>query len=553
MAHFRHSTLGQIKGVQVNKVLTQFRSLPYATIKQRFARSQLLDHLPRHHGQEIYDATHIGPSSIQPFGAAKMDADSNQLPSDIIKEDQPQSEDCLRVTITAPTEILNHPETKIPVLVFLHGGAFFLNSGERPYYSPTAFLAQAVSESKPLIFVSIDYRLGALGFFHSSQASELLPPNNGLHDQLRAFEWIKKYISGFGGDPNNITTIGQSAGAESLCLHNISGQKTALYKRSITFSGTPVTMPAKTPREHEDNFRIQAKKLGLDAAEERSSTDIANEMIHNISVDAIRKLNFVGAPCTSSEILPYERPTMKLSRSGPKTTVPWLESQIVSAAGYDGSISWIMMKKNPKRKDHANSFRKIAEEVLGQHLANRLCDLYGIAARHGNVSEEADDEDLTRICQLESDVGFVCAAEAVATGFSKRTDRKTKTFYQLFDLPNPFQGYLPPERYTTHSWDIVALLGAYEERLSEEYLGAIKDWRSRIIEYCVSGQEPWMDYKDGKGMYVSRNGLELMDVNKLPGAERRKILNDIAKDGYGDRGHDVLWEGVCRRWLDKGH
>ncbi|KAL8878913.1 MAG: hypothetical protein Q9192_008344, partial [Flavoplaca navasiana] len=329
--------------------------------------------------------------------------------------------------------------------------------------------------------------------------------------------------------------------------------KTALYKRSITFSGTPVTMPAKTPREHEENLRIQAKKLGIDGSEERSSTDIANDMIHNVSIDAIRKLNFVGAPCTSSEILPYARPTMELSRSGPETTVRWLESQIVSAAGYDGSITWIMTKKNPKRKDHANSFRKIAEEVMGQHLANRLCDQYGIATRHGSVSEEADDEDLTKICQFESDVGFICAAEAVATGFSKQTDKKTETFYQLFDLPNPFQGYLPPERYTTHSWDIVALLGAYEERLSEKYLGVIKNWRSRMIEYCVSGQEPWKGYQNSKGMYVSRNGLELMDVYKMQGAERRKILNDIAKDGYGDRGHNVLWEGVCRRWLDKGH
>ncbi|KAL8655052.1 MAG: hypothetical protein Q9226_003193 [Calogaya cf. arnoldii] len=552
MTDIKHSTLGQLRGVQVNENLSQFRSLPYATIKQRFARSQLLNHLPRQHGNEIYDATHIGPSSIQPFNAAKMDADSNQLPSDIIKEDQPQSEDCLRVTITAPTINLHHPNTKIPVLVFLHGGAFFLNSGERPYYSPTAFLTQAVSESKPLIFVSVNYRLGALGFFHSPQATELIPPNNGLHDQLRAFDWIKKHISGFGGDKENITAIGQSAGAESLCLHNISGQKAALYKRSITFSGTPITMPAKTPQEHEENFRTQAKNLGLDVAEERSSVDIANEMIHKVPVDAIRDLSFVGAPCTSSEILPFERPSMELSRDGPETRVTWLESQIVSAAGYDGSISWIITKKSPKRKDHANGFRKIAKEVIGGRLAERLCELYGITERPADVSEEEDDEDLTKICQYESDVGFICAAEAVAEGFSKQEEKNTKTFYQLFNLPNPFEGYLPPERFTTHSWDIVALLGAYDDRLSEEYLRIIKEWRSRLIEYCVSGNEPWTEYQDGKGMYVSKNGLEHEGVETMPSADRRKGLNGIAKEAYGGKGHDVLWE-VCRRWLDKGH
>ncbi|KAL8996021.1 MAG: hypothetical protein Q9169_004368 [Polycauliona sp. 2 TL-2023] len=549
MTDFSHSRLGRIRGVNVNEVLSQFRSLPYATVKHRFARSQLLNHLPCQHGQETYDATQVGPSSIQPFDAARKDAESNQLPSDIIKEVQPQTEDCLRVTITAPTGTLNHPETEIPVLVFLHGGAYFLNSGERPYYSPINILMQAVSEKKPLICVSVNYRLGALGFFHSSEASELVPPNNGLHDQLRAFDWIAKYISGFGGDPDNVTAIGQSAGAESLCLHNISGQKTPLYKRSITFSGTPVTMPAKTPEEHEENFRTQAMKLGLDTGEGRSSADIANEMIHDVSVDAIRDLNFVGAPCSSTEMLPYERPTMERSRNSPQTTVTWLESQIVSAAGYDGSISWIITKNNPQRTNHANGFRKIAIEVLGGPSAERLCDLYGIDQRHGDASEEQDDEDLTKICQFESDVGFICAAEAVAEGFSKRS---TTTFYQLFDLPNPFKGYLPREQYTTHSWDIVALLGAYDDKLSQEYLSVVKQWRSRLIRYCVTSEQPRAEYRDGKGMYVSKTGLELTRVEMMPGAGRRRMLNNIAKEACGGKGHDLLWEGVCRRFLDKG-
>ena len=153
MTILKHSTLGCVRGIEVAKGLTQFRSLPYATIKQRFARSQLLNNLPGQHGEEIYDATKIGPSSIQPSGAAKMDADSNQLPSDVIKDDQQQSEDCLRVTITTPTNRLNN-ETKVPVPVFLHGGAYFLNSGERPYYSPTNFLTQAISESNSSSFPS---------------------------------------------------------------------------------------------------------------------------------------------------------------------------------------------------------------------------------------------------------------------------------------------------------------------------------------------------------------------------------------------------------------
>lgn len=226
-------------------------------------------------------------------------------------------------------------------------------------------------------------------------------------------------------------------------------------------------MPAKTPKEHEEKFQAQAKKLGLDAAPVRSSAEIANESINSVSVDAMRDLIFVGAPCSSSEILPYERPTMELSRSKPGTTVTWLESQIVGAAGHDGSISWIITKRNPDRKNHANSFYDLSQKVLGERTAKRLCELYWIVRKTGNATEEEDDKDLTKTCLFESDVGFVCAAKAVAEGFSEVKDRNTETFSQLFDLPNPFEGYLQPERYTTHSWDIVVLLGACDERLNE--------------------------------------------------------------------------------------
>lgn len=486
MKIFEHPLLGPLRGTRIDEHLTQFRSIPYATIEQRFARSKLLTKLPRE--GTFYDASAVGPSSIQPFGGEKMDAGANQLPSDIIKEEQSQSEDCLRLTITVPTDKLKAGE-QLPVVVFIHGGAFFLNSGERPYYSPSEMCNAALEHDLPIIFVSINYRLGALGFLHSSSAADLIPANNGLHDQLRAFEWIHKYIDGFGGNPVNITAIGQSAGAESIALHNISGQKTPLYKRSITFSGTPVTMPAKTPAEHEENFRQQAQKLGI-KTEDRSSAQITHDMIKT-PVDKIRDLGFVGAPCSQSEMMPYERPTMELSRSGPADEVGWLDSQIVSGSGYDGSISYIITKKNPKRRNHAKSFIAIAREVMKK--PDELFALYDIGPG------DSDEDTLKKICRFESDIGFIIAADAVAKGA-----RKTRTYLQLFDLPNPFEGYLERGRYTTHCWDIVALLGAYEDRLSSQYVKVIGEWRRQIIAYCVSGEEPWRDCGTGHGLSITK-------------------------------------------------
>ncbi|KAG9887462.1 hypothetical protein KCU98_g17172, partial [Aureobasidium melanogenum] len=165
-----HPLLGPLQGIALTERFTQFRSIPYGSIKQRFARSGMLMDVPRRKQlttepkpKETYDVTKQGPQSIQPLESAHMDAKSNQLPDDV--EEQDQAEDCLNLTITTPQGTT--PGSNLPVVVFIHGGAFFLGSGQRKYYDPLTFCTQASEMGKPLVFVSINYRLGALGFFHS--------------------------------------------------------------------------------------------------------------------------------------------------------------------------------------------------------------------------------------------------------------------------------------------------------------------------------------------------------------------------------------------------
>lgn len=79
-------------------------------------------------------------------------------------------------------------------------------------------MQHAIKKGKPAIFVAINYRLGALGFWHVRTKCGIVPENNGLHDQIVALQWVQASVSGFGGDPNNVTTLGQSAGGESLSI-----------------------------------------------------------------------------------------------------------------------------------------------------------------------------------------------------------------------------------------------------------------------------------------------------------------------------------------------
>ena len=222
MYHHVHPALGNIVGAQVSNELVQFRSLPYASIPRRFARSSGLTQLPKKtiDIEASYDASEYGPSCIQPLDSIEKDVRWNQLPK-APQRQQSQDEDCLRLTLTVPNIALeDQAGLRLPVVIFIHGGALVIGSGERQYYDPIRFCSDALKFLRPVIFVSINYRLGALGFLHSPEAPDLLPPNNGLYDQLVAFEWIRSSIAGSGGDPEQTTATGQSAGAASVSLHS---------------------------------------------------------------------------------------------------------------------------------------------------------------------------------------------------------------------------------------------------------------------------------------------------------------------------------------------
>ena len=125
-------------------------------------------------------------------------------------DDEPQSEDCLHLNIYRPKST-NSSTQKLPVLIHVHGGAF--NFG----YANDREISSLVGWSKePLIGVTFEYRVGALGFLPSKLMAEEGALNLGLKDQRLLFEWVKKHISGFGGDPENVTLMGPSAGAHSV-------------------------------------------------------------------------------------------------------------------------------------------------------------------------------------------------------------------------------------------------------------------------------------------------------------------------------------------------
>eukprot|EP01084_Bolivina_argentea_P140223 246584_1 len=149
----------------------------------------------------------------------------------------PQSENCLFINIW--TSKPNNTGTLLPVMFFIHGGGFYVGAGSNAEYNGINF----VSTQKDFVYVSINYRLAALGFLSNKQIYDE-DPNwksygglNGVNDQITALKWVKSYISDYGGDANQVTIFGESAGGQSVCYLTISPPAKGLFKRAISESG----------------------------------------------------------------------------------------------------------------------------------------------------------------------------------------------------------------------------------------------------------------------------------------------------------------------------
>nr|XP_015927269.2 cholinesterase-like [Parasteatoda tepidariorum] len=143
------------------------------------------------------------------------------------------SEDCLYLNIWTPVHCFCNTTEKLPVLVWIYGGAFFLGSASAPMYD-----GGVIASYGNVIVASMNYRLGSFGFLNSG--TDEAPGNVGIYDQLLAMKWIKANIHSFGGDPSSITLFGQSAGATSVSSHMISPLSKGLFQKGIQESGSNV-------------------------------------------------------------------------------------------------------------------------------------------------------------------------------------------------------------------------------------------------------------------------------------------------------------------------
>ncbi|KAG5795627.1 hypothetical protein H9Q69_005306 [Fusarium xylarioides] len=358
---FEHPQLGPIIGRKRNEHVVQFRSIPHGHVAARFRHATLISELPPKQ-RTFTEYGHACPQTeqgMEPFGGPIPGNEKRQY----------DELSCLNLTITAPVSVLKSGNTqKIPVMVYVHGGGFTVGAHYGGPNDTTRMVTQACEDSRPIIVVSIHYRLHFLGFLACQdlvdEAAKLNedPCNFALYDQRLAFQWVQKFISGFGGDINRTTALGESAGSSSLAFHLSSN--VPLFNRAILQSGTASAISPKPLASKEEEYEALLSFCGINVDDPQRLEKLRAVPTATI-VEAASSINKAAfsplADKSPSPIIPNYLNHAKII-----SDCPWVDAIITGDAVFEGYLfAHNLMNVRPE------VFYKHVEDALGAENAKR--------------------------------------------------------------------------------------------------------------------------------------------------------------------------------------
>ena len=358
----------------------------------------------------IRDATHSGPGCMQiDYGWNHGNAIN-------------QSEDCLYLEVGSPNL---KPATPLPVMVWIHGGGNRAGGGIGTIRSDLG---------KQVVLVSIQYRLGALGFLSHAALTAESPHhssgNYGLLDQQAALRWVRANIARFGGDPRNVTIFGESAGAQDIGLQMLSPLGRGLFAKAIEESGTPgFGMP---PRSLQENEAIGETLVTIAGAPARADAATLRKIPAEALVQAAEKTpipvakdnSYIWVQSVVDGWVVTEPPAATLARTG-------------------GAALPLLIGNNARELD---AFHDLAD------LQNAIDRTFGTHTAEGRAYYDRLAPDPRRggvLLQAATDLAFACPADVVAAARAKAGH---PTWQYEFD-------YALPGQLVSHSSEIGFAMG----------------------------------------------------------------------------------------------
>ncbi|KAI0666901.1 carotenoid ester lipase precursor [Trametes maxima] len=319
----------------------------------------------------------------------------------------PESEDCLTVSVQVPAG--TRQATKLPVVAFIYGGGF--TSGSTAAFPGDVFIRRSVELSQPVVFVSMNYRLGAFGFLGGKEVKEAGVGNLGLHDQRLALKWIQKYISAFGGDPNKVTLWGQSAGAVSSVYQMLTngGKNDSLFRGAIMQSGSH--MPTGDIEELQPFYDSVVEQVGC--SEENDTLDclrgVPAKVLNEAAATLPNILDYSGlqdAWNPRSDGIFLEAPPQDLVLTGSISKIPIIAGDVLDEATLWATGSYNVTTEEEFR-DYVNGvfFKSAPRAAL-----TRLFELYPNDPAQGSPFGTGDANELApqykRMAAFQGDIIF---------------------------------------------------------------------------------------------------------------------------------------------------
>ncbi|XP_041667132.1 bile salt-activated lipase-like [Cheilinus undulatus] len=235
-----HTEGGMVEGEKIRlglfRSMDVFRGIPFADVPQRFQKPQ------RHPGWDgVLRATEFRNRCMQ---------------VNLLMSDTRGTEDCLYLNIWVPHG--SSVSSGLPVMVWIYGGGFLAGgSMGANFLDNYLYDGQEISDRGNVIVVTLGYRVGTLGFLSTGDSE--MPGNYGLWDQQAAIAWVHRNIRSFGGDPDNITLFGESAGGASVSFQTITPHNKGMIRRAISQSGVATCPWAinKNPRKYAEEIALK--------------------------------------------------------------------------------------------------------------------------------------------------------------------------------------------------------------------------------------------------------------------------------------------------------
>ncbi|KAF9090699.1 hypothetical protein BGX29_011338 [Mortierella sp. GBA35] len=546
---------GTLRGaVDTKRQVAIFRNVPYAIVPERWRVA-----VKPQPWTGVRDATLQGPScpqgvSLYPLGKIVPETflQVGTHPTYAFGVEHSELEG-LNMNIFVPLSALAEGAEPIPVMTWVHGGAYRHGANCIPLYDARNFVQHSVELNQPVIVVAINYRLAAFGFLASKELQEDMDEyvrnsptpvslydqsigNWGLQDQKLAFEWVRENISAFGGNSRNVTAWGESAGSLSLHYHMLIPAHRGLFDHAILQSGVVGTMTAGTI-EHDGQPLFDRLLKVLEISEDLS----ALEKIKRLR--AVPMDDLVKAVEASGPGLAYNP-----SHDGGKllpSAVP-IQTWSSQIANYDPSVKSIMIGTN---KDEGSAFAAAFGEgnlAAYPHLVKQFAPSPQLVPLFESIyGVPQSDQDVVKIlADVVGDLVFQYPVEQIVGTLNELKKARGDDFKYVryhYDVELSKMRELVPGLGAMHAGELPIIFGP---PLSEHVLTESELALSREI------QKRWIGFANQKA--VVDEGGNLADPEKdeaVIWTHDHRV--EVGKGRRLSKEAIVLWETITKFKLQK--